>query len=139
MEIRFMFLFHFLILVLTFYTHRSNPSEPSPLRINHDELLKTSGFNPTLETIIFFHGFLESSNTTDGVNIKNGNEKTFFTLSIEYNKAIKFFSLLAEARRLQRNSSERKTLGGRPLVYKFCSKLRGHWEICSTACGLFGR
>lgn len=51
---------------------RNNPTVPSKIRIGDEKTLIESSIEYGSPTIIFFHGFLESSRTPDGISIKDG-------------------------------------------------------------------
>lgn len=48
------------------YIHRSNPHRPQQLYLNDKQKLAASNFNKDLPTIVYIHGFTESTNGDDG-------------------------------------------------------------------------
>ncbi|KAG5869459.1 hypothetical protein JTB14_014463 [Gonioctena quinquepunctata] len=56
--------------IFELYT-RNNPETPEILLTNNETSLKSSSFDSTEPTIMFFHGFLESSSSDDAVQMRD--------------------------------------------------------------------
>lgn len=59
---------------------RNNPNKARVIKISDDKSLLNSGLQVTDPTVIFFHGFLESSETADCQAIRNGKTVEFIRL-----------------------------------------------------------
>lgn len=65
---KFLYFVYNHILEVIFF--RSNQYESQILETNNSSSIESSNFDPNSETIIFFHGFLETSKSNDGLLMK---------------------------------------------------------------------